>query len=111
MSAAPFLVPRPHFAFDRFHHARVEYIATYRGCDLVWFGDEPVNLKHYYGLAARDERGQCQVLDVSRYTFTPTNRRFRWLIDNGLPDRRHFGTIYPVNNRLIDEALAGKLAA
>lgn len=109
--SAPFLVPRPHFAFNRFQQARVEYIATYRGCDLVWFGDEPVNMRGYYGLAARDERGQCQVLDVSRFGFTPTDRRFRWLVEAGFPNRRAFNCIGPIDDAMIDAQIAQAVAA
>lgn len=91
--------------------ARVEGVSPYRGYSLVWYGQERADVRGYDNLAVVDPWGSMLDLDVARFDFWPTDARFRWLVDNGLPTREHFCLIGPITETLIDESIAAEKVA
>ena len=54
-----------------------------------------------------------KLLGTSRWTFTPTQERFAWLVRNGFPSslKRAHGVTTPIDDADIDAALAERVPA
>ena len=93
---------------QRIGHGQIPHIKPVDGWQLCSDNDGQGPIEH-----AVVRGGEYKLLGTSRWTFTPTQERFAWLVRNGFPHslKRANGVMSPIGDADIDAALAVPVAA